>query len=322
VSSLAILHPGNLLGKELRETIGRGVAGLSWQEVRLLSTIDEEIGTLTEAGGAAAIVQRYEPGSLDGVTAAFFCGPIGANRAALAEVPPEVTVVVLSPDATPADGHPVVAGINARPSGAANGGTRVLLSPHPAVILLAHMLHPLAAFAPREAVATVIQPASLHDDPGIEELFEQTRQIVTMTSRRRSPVFGAQLAFNLLPVERAEERAATIVSSLAAVMPAALPLSVQLVQGGIFHCLALSLHLRFAAATPNAQAVRKALAASPFVELAHDPRHLGPIDAAASDKVLAGATHRDERGLWIWATMDNLTRGGALNALEIAASVH
>ena len=319
MSNLAIIHPGNLLGKELRETLGRGVTGPSWQEVRLLSTAEEEIGTLTEAGGAAAIVQRYEPGSLDGVSVAFFCGPIAANQAALAELPPDVTAVVLSPDATLADGHPVVAGINARPSG--GGAAEVLVSPHPAVVLLAHLLHPLAEFAPREAVATVVQPASLHDDPGIDELFEQTRQIIAMTPRRRSQVFGAQLAFNLLPAAGAEDTAANVAAALAAVLPAPPPLSLQLVQGGIFHCLAISLHLR-CAASPTAQAVRKALAASPFVELAHDPRHLGPIDAAASDKVLLGAVRKDERGVWIWAAMDNLTRGGAVNALEIAASVH
>ncbi len=76
------------------------------------------------------------------------------------------------------------------------------------------------------------------------------------------------------------------------------------------------------ATAPSAPAARKALTASPFVEAAEDPRHLGPVDAAASDKVLLGATRKDEDGIWIWAAMDNLTRGGAINALEIAAAVH
>jgi aspartate-semialdehyde dehydrogenase len=321
MSVLAIVHPINLLGKELREALDRGVTGPSWQEVRLLSTLEHEIGTLTEAGGTPALVQRYEPGSLDGVALAFFCGPIAANRPLLAELPLEVTAVLLSPDATPADGHPVVSGINSRPSAAGNGGPSVLLSPHPAAVLLAHLLYPLAAFEPREAVATVVLPASLHDEAGLEELFEQTRQIVAMTARRRSQVFGAQLAFNLLPAPHGDQAAASVAAVLAAVLPAPVPLSIQLVQGGVFHCLTLSLYVRCATA-PSAQAVRKALTASPFVEAAEDPRHLGPIDAAASDKVLLGATRKDEDGIWIWAVMDNLTRGGAINALEIAAAVH
>jgi len=321
MSVLAIVHPINLLGKELRETLDRGVTGPSWQEVRLLSTLEHEIGTLTEAGGTAALVQRYEPGSLDGATLAFFCGPIAANRPLLSELPLEITAVVVSPDATLADGYPVVSGINSRPSTAGNGGPSVLLSPHPAAVLLAHLLYPLAAFEPQEAVATVVLPASLHDEAGLEELFEQTRQIVAMTARRRSQLFGAQLAFNLLPAAHGDQAAASVAAALAAVLPAPVPLSIQLVQGGVFHCLTLSLYVRCATA-PSAQAVRKALTASPFVEAAEDPRHLGPVDAAASDKVVLGTARKDEDGIWIWAVMDNLTRGGAINALEIAAAVH
>jgi aspartate-semialdehyde dehydrogenase len=316
VTTLAIVHPTNLLGKEVRETLGRGVDGLSWTEVLLLSTLDEEVGTLTEIGGAAAVVQRYEPGSLDSVSAAFFCGPIAANRPLLAALPPEVTAVVVSPDATLADGYPVVAGINARPA-----ASQVLLSPHPAAVMLAHLLQPLAPFAVQEAVATVVQPASMFDTAGIDELFEQTRQILTMTPRKKTPIFGAQLAFNLMPAAGAAERAAEVTGALGAVLKPPPPLAVELVQGGVFHCLTASLYLR-TAAPPDAKALRKAILDSPYVEAAGDARHLGPIDAAASDKLLLGATSVRGSGVWVWAAMDNLTRGGALNALEIATAVH
>jgi aspartate-semialdehyde dehydrogenase len=318
MTTLAIVHPTTLLGKELRECLGRGNASIPWQELRLLSTLEEEVGTLTDAGDAAALVQRYEPGSLDKVSAAFFCGPAAANRPLLAELPAEVTAVLLSPDAGVADGYPVVAGINSRPGGTAN----VLLSPHPAVVLLAHLLQPLAAACdPRQVAATVIQPASTFDEPGVEELFEQTRQIVAMTERRPAAVFGAQLAFNLLPAMRANEAAADIAAALAAVLPEAPPLAVQLLQGGVFHGLAVSLHLR-ADNAPSLPALRKALLASPYVAAAGDAAHLGPIDAAASDKILLGPLRKDEQGIWIWAVVDNLTRGGALNAIEIAAAVN
>ena len=318
MTTLAIVHPTTLLGKELRENLGRHNASLPWQEIRLLSANEQEVGTLTDAGAAAAIVQRYEAGSLDGVAAVFFCGPAAATRPLLAEVPAPATAVVLATDAGVEDGYPVVAGINSRPGSGAN----ILLSPHPAVVLLAHLLHPLTAVCtPRQVTATVIQPASILDEPGVEELFEQTRQIVAMTERRRSSVFGAQLAFNLLPAARATDAGAGIVAALAAVLPAAPPLAVQLLQGGVFHGLAVSLHLR-ADGAPSVTALRKALAASPYVAVAGDAGHLGPIDAAASDKVLLGPLRSDEQGIWIWAVVDNLTRGGALNAIEIAAAVN
>jgi aspartate-semialdehyde dehydrogenase len=309
MSSIAILHPSNLVGKELREALEGRLK--QWRDIRLLSTDPEEVGTLTEAMGAAAIVQRYEPDSLEGISTVFFCGPIEANRPLFGDVPAGAVAVVLSPEATPDDGVPVVAGVG---SEAARSGGR-LLSPHPAVVLLAHLLHPLRSFQPVDLVATVIQPASAQGDPGIQELFEQTREIVAMISRSPTPVYGAQLSFNLLPTALDGLPLSDLVQKVVPEMP---PVPLQVLQGGIFHGLAVSLHARFGG-KPTPQAIRKALAASPHVKIADDPGHLGPIDSATSDKVLLGTIRQDVAGgFWFWAVMDNLTRGTALNAVEIA----
>ena len=308
MSAIAIVHPVNLLGKELAGTLeGRA---RQWQEIRLLSTLAEEIGTLTEVAGAAAIVQRYEPDSFDGVSTVYFCGPVAANRPLFADLPAGTTAVVLSPDATPEDGPPIVAGVNLE---AARPG-RMLVSPHPAVILLAHLLHPLRDLHPESLVATVIQPASMSGNPGLEELFEQTRQIVAMTARRPTPVFGTQLSFNLLPTTA---DALPLAETLRAVLGEPPQVVLQVVQGGIFHCLSVSLHVRLAG-SPGTSSLRKALAGHRYLEVADRPRLLGPIDAAASDKVIFGSVRKDAAGgFWLWAVMDNLTRGGALNAVEI-----
>jgi aspartate-semialdehyde dehydrogenase len=309
VSAIAIVHPTNLLGKELTETLEN--RGPRWTDIRLLSTREDEIGNLTEVAGAAALVQRYEPDSLDGIRVAFFCGPVEHNRPVLEKLPPETTAVVLSPDADASDGVPVVAGVNT--PAACSGG--VLLSPHPAVVLLAHLLHPLRELAPESAVATLIQPASMRDDPGIEELFEQTRQIVAMIQRRPTPVFGAQLSFNLLPTPLPAD---PVAAQLHAVLGGPPPVSLQILQGGIFHSLSASVYVRLGG-NPGLQAVRRALGEHLYLEVADKPRHLGPIDAAASEKVIFGTVRRDEAGgFWLWAVMDNLTRGGVLNAVEIA----
>jgi aspartate-semialdehyde dehydrogenase len=309
VSAIAIVHPMGLLGKELRETLERlpAVGG----DVRLLSNHEDEIGTLTEVAGAAAMVSRYEPEKLQEVATAFLCGTMEDNRPILGEVPAGTTVVLLSLDATAGDGQPVVAGVNDE----AAGGHRVLLSPHPGVVLLAHLLHALRGLQVEEAVATLVQPASMRDDAGLEELFEQTRQIVAMTRRTPTPVFGAQLSFNLLPVPLPAD---PVAAQLQAVLPG-MPLALQILQGGVFHSLSASLYVR-CAGSPTAQAIRKALADHPHLEVADKPKHLGPIDAAASDKVIYGNVRKDEAsgGFWLWAVMDNLTRGGALNAIEIA----
>lgn len=312
MSAIAIVHPSNLLGKELLETLE--ARARQWQDVRLLSPDEDEIGNLADVAGAAGFVQRYEPDNLSGVTTVYFCGPIADTRPLFKDLPADATAVVLSPDATLEDGVPVVAGVN--PEAARPG--QVLLSPHPAVVLLAHLLHPLRDLAPESIVATVIQPASMFGNPGLEELFEQTRQIVAMTQRGPSPVFGAQLSFNLLPTTA---DALPLTEMLQAVLGEQPPVAVQMVQGGVFHCLAASLHLRLKGSA-GAPTLRKAFAGHPYLEVADQPKRLGPIDAAASEKVIFGTIRKDSTGgFWLWAVMDNLTRGGALNAVEIVEAL-
>jgi aspartate-semialdehyde dehydrogenase len=315
VTAIAILHPMNLLGKELRETLER-LPRIS--DIRLLSTREDEIGTLTEVAGSAALVTRYEPEGLKGVGVAFFCGSMAENRPILAEMPAETVAILLSFDATLEDGHPVVAGVNTEEA----PGHRVLLSPHPGAVLLAHLLHPLREFAISEAVATLVQPASMRDEAGIEELFEQTRQIVAMTRRQPTPVFGAQLSFNLLPTPLPADPVAAQLGAVLAGSPPLSPVALQILQGAVFHSVSASLYVR-CSGDPSVQAIRKALAGHAHLEAADKPRLLGPIDAAASDKVFYGSVRKDEAGggFWLWAVMDNLTRGGALNAIEIAEAV-
>ena len=322
MSRAALLQPLTLLGKELRDTLG---ARPLFDDVRLLSTRDDEVGNLTDIGQAAAFVARLDADALENVDVVLCCGTAAETRAALPLLHAGTTAVILSPDATVDDGRPVVAGVNAA---AVRRGER-LLSPHPAVVVLAHLLAPLRALAVEEAVATVVLPASMHGDPGIDELFEQTRQILTMSQRRPSPVFGAQLAFNLLPVRSEPGPAEPLAAQLRAVLGGEPPVSLQLLQGGVFHSLAASVHVRCARRV-DAKALRKTLGQHPFVELARKPNHLGPIDAAAHDKVLVGAVQEDSLApnipddpgapgsYWLWAMMDNLTRGGALNALALA----
>jgi aspartate-semialdehyde dehydrogenase len=315
LTAFAVLHPTNLQGKELRETIE--ARHRDWTDVRLLSTLEAEIGTLTEVAGAAALVNRYEPEALKGVDVAFFCGTAEESRPILAELPAESTAILLSPDATLDDGVPVVAGVN---SEAARGG-RVLVSPHPAAVILAHLLFPLRRFAPTEAVATLIQPASMKGQPGLEELFENSRQILSMTPRTGTPVFGTQLAFNVLPAATAGVAVEAVGDQLHTVLAGAPPVALQILQGAVFHGIAASVLVR-CPSNPTLAAFRKALTANPVLEAAVKPRLLGPVDAAASDKVILGSLRKDDTGaFWLWAVMDNLTRGTTLNALEIAEAV-
>jgi aspartate-semialdehyde dehydrogenase len=68
----------------------------------------------------------------------------------------------------------------------------------------------------------------------------------------------------------------------------------------------------------SAADARDALSAAPHVRLADVPT---PGEAAGEDEVLVGRIRRDpttERGLALWVVCDNLRKGAALNAIQIA----
>lgn len=315
MTRLALLHPSSLLGSEVRETLGRRRE--LWQEVRLLTDDEEEAGTLTDVAGAAAMVTALEAGDLDRVDVAFFCGGIEKSRPLIAALPASATPIILSPDAAPGDGEAVVAGVNLE---SARAGAP-LVSPHPGAVLLAHLLHPLRDLRPARASATLLQPASALTRAALDEVFEQTRGILRFDPKASRQVFGTQVAFNAIPSPTSAEQ---LVPHLRAVLdPPPEELAVQVLQTGVFHSFGASLHVVLAE-DPGPEEVRRALAKHPFNDLAVDPELLGMIDAAARDEVLVGPVEPDPGcggAYWIWAVMDNLTCGGAGNAVRILEAI-
>jgi aspartate-semialdehyde dehydrogenase len=311
---VAVVHPTSLLARELRERLESRPDLCT--ELRLLSDDEEEIGALTESAGGAAFVGRLNADSFDGVDLAFVCGGPSDGSPALRLLPVDLPAVLLGPDTGESDVRPAVAGV----APAAWAGLDRLASPHPAAVALALLVDALAPLEPKRAAATIVLPVSELGEAGIDELFGQTRAILAFDGKASRPKrYAAQIAFNLLPAAAdadAVERAAR------AALARDLDLGVQLVQGGIFHGVAVSLRVELGAEA-DVQAVRRQLGHGAGVALARDPAKVGPVAVAGDEQVLVGAVRADGAAgaFWIWAVMDNLVRGGALNALELGAAL-
>ncbi len=308
--SIVIVHPTSLVGKELRERL-EARPDLC-RELRLVSADEEEVGKLTESAGGAAFVGRLDLDSFAGADLVFFCGGIESDRQALALLPERVPAIVLSRGAGEGDGVAAVAGV--RPD--AILGLDRLVSPHPAAVALALLLDPLAGLDPRRAEATVLASVSTAEDGALDELFEQTRGILAFAGHPKHRIFPTQIAFNLLP---APDDPGEVAKAARRILAADYPLSVQIVQAGVFHGLALSLYLEVDPKATVAE-VRRRLVRSPAASSFRDPRKLGPVAAAGEESLLIGDVRAAETpgGFWIWAVMDNLLRGGALNAVALA----
>jgi aspartate-semialdehyde dehydrogenase len=180
----------------------------------------------------------------------------------------------------------------------------------------------------RSAVVTTLQAVSGAGKPGIDELESQ----VAAAERGEKPVakiFAAPIAYNVVPLcetfrddgYSTEEVKLLFETRKIFSMP---DLDVTMT------CVRVPVPVGHAATVLveterplSPEAARAALAAFPGVRVVDDPPHNGfptPADVAGSDDVLVGRVRQDlnSNRLWLWEVSDNLRKGAATNAVQIA----
>ena len=200
-------------------------------------------------------------------------------------------------------------------------------SAHPAATVLALLaLRTATAGKVQRFVATVFEPASEHGQKGMDELHEQTVNLLSFQDLPKN-VFDAQVAFNMLA--RYGPRSSPSLDSVSQkilkhykrIAPAALDPSVLVVQAPIFHGHAFSIYLEMEKAVPLADFAR-ALTGD-HIALASSPEEVPNNVSAAGQGDILLALARDanrENGVWLWAASDNL-RVAALTAVECAETL-
>lgn len=208
------------------------------------------------------------------------------------------------------------------------GGRALVVSAHPATLMLSLLLLRLAArFEIRTAVAHVFSPAANLGPRAVEELQRQTLNLLSFQKIPRA-VFGSQLAFNLLPRLGGSAASAfgglegRIRGELRRCLAGRAPLpAVRLLQAPVFYSMAVSLYVETAATTTSASAGR-ALAGERVRVRRPADRAPSQVEATGSAEILIDSIVAESArpaGLWIWAAADNL-RLAAQNAVEIAES--
>jgi aspartate-semialdehyde dehydrogenase len=201
---IVIAGASSLLGSEVKAVLEESRFA-AWN----LRLVDEEIavGTLTEAGGEATLIQRVEEDTFHGARYVFLTGSaefakecLAPAREAGATILDFSRVTLSDPDATP--WFPKIEHLSGR-SVAKNSKTFCVFSAAgTAVSSLALVLRRAGL---QRLSAVVFQPVSEAGREGIEELETQTSQLLSFQSVGHA-VFGAQAAFNLLPKFGEESR--------------------------------------------------------------------------------------------------------------------
>jgi aspartate-semialdehyde dehydrogenase len=206
----------------------------------------------------------------------------------------------------------------------------IIANPNCTTILLCLALQPLNALQPlRRVVVSTYQSASGAGARAMEEVKQQAQAILNgQTPPTES--FPYPLAFNLFPhntklnAEGYCEEEMKMVNETRKIMGLdALQLSATCIRVPVLRAHAESVNMEFAAPI-DLDAARSAIAHAPGVKLVEDwdknyfPM---PIDASGEDDVLVGRIRRDishPNGLELWLCGDQIRKGAALNAVQIA----
>jgi aspartate-semialdehyde dehydrogenase len=199
---------------------------------------------------------------------------------------------------------------------------------HPVSVVLALLvLRAQKAGTVRRVIATVLEPASEHGQKGMDELHEQTVNLLSFQELPKA-VFDTQVAFNLAAgygpnsqptLQSIEQRILKHYQHIAG--KDALRPSLRLVQAPIFHGHAFSLYLEMEQAVAIGD-LSQALAGEHVTVARQVEESPSNVNAAGQGDVLLSVARDDNHksGVWIWAAADNL-RIAAATAVECAETM-
>ncbi|HXV20413.1 MAG TPA: aspartate-semialdehyde dehydrogenase [Desulfuromonadales bacterium] len=300
------------------------------QSLRLLASERSE-GNFLEFAGEAIMVQKLTRDSFAGIDIALFAAggerstafcPIAAAAGAVCidnssawRMDPEVPLVV--PEVNPGD-----------ISGYARKG--IIANPNCSTIQMVVALKPLHDAARiKRVVVSSYQAVSGTGQKAIEELRIQTGELLNGRPAD-CKVYPHQIAFNCLPhidvfmdngYTREEMKLVNETRKIMgddSIMVTATTVRVPVFYG---HSEAVNVETE---KKISAALARDLLAAAPGVQLVDDVRnevYPMPIDAAGQDLIMVGRIREDEsiaNGLNLWVVADNLRKGAATNAVQIA----
>jgi aspartate-semialdehyde dehydrogenase len=290
--------------------------------------VKEEYGKITEFRGEARMVHPLDKDSIVHSDLVFLAADRRTNReyGSLA-AKNKYLAVDLSETFNEHKNVPlVVAGVNhdthlrRRPSLVAN--------PHAVTIILAHLFYVLLKKVKiKKAVCFILQPVSAFDEPGITELANQSFAVLSSASVPKS-IFKDQIAFNLLSHTEAMDKNGfssvekQILSETRRVLGLPdFPLSLSVIQAPVFHTYSVMIHLETESRI-GIEALGNLFKKSDYFQVS-PPSPSCPVSSvlvAGKDHIFIGQIKKEKGSpgkFWIWAVADNLTRGSALNAIEI-----
>jgi len=323
---VAIVGATGLVGQEFIKVLGQRNFPMS--SLQLFAS-DRSAGRRLTVDDEEIEVRETTPQSFDEIDIALFSAgseishhfaPIAAQSGAVVidnsaafRMEPDVPLVVPEVNADDIKNH-----------------SGIIANPNCSTIQLVVALYPLHRVNPiKRFIVDSYQAVSGTGAAALEELSEQARAV--LEGRSVVPhVYPHQIAFNILPEidlfldnGYSKEEWKVVEESRKIMHDENIAISATCVRVPVFIGHSEAIHIEFSEPM-SPDTARRILAEAPGVRVLDDPNislYPQPWSVAGSDEVFVGRIRRDasnDRGLVIWVVADNLRKGAALNAIQIA----
>jgi aspartate-semialdehyde dehydrogenase len=328
VYKIAIAGASTLVGRELKDALSESpLAAANY----VLLDEEEAEGKLDQVGDEITFVQAIAPDAFERIDFTFFCGSEDLTRMHWRNaLRAGSTVLDLSGALDQEAGVVVRAPLLGSEAATVDLFTPAVVPAHPAALALALVMERLQRAAPvRIAFATLLQPASEFGRAALDELHQQTVNLLSFQGLPRN-LYDAQAAYNLLAgLGEAAKASLSAVDARVRRHYAALSagrwpaLALQVVHAPVFHGHAFSIAIELERPVELA-ALEEAMSGGRVDLVLEDTDSPSNLAATGQDDVLVRL--RPEQGarnssqvsrLWLWAASDNL-RLQAQNAVACA----
>jgi len=205
----------------------------------------------------------------------------------------------------------------------------IIANPNCSTAQMVVALQPLheAATIKRVVVATY-QSVSGAGKAGMDELFEQTRAVFVGDPKVPSK-FTKQIAFNVIPhidvfmPDGQTKEEWKMVAETAKIMGQDIKVAATCVRVPVFvgHSEAISIEFERPLSAAQAQAILREAPGVMLVDKREDGGYITPLECVGEYATYVSRVRKDptvEHGLQLWCVSDNLRKGAALNAVQIA----
>jgi len=208
----------------------------------------------------------------------------------------------------------------------------IVANPNCSTAQLVVVLKPLHdLFTVRRVVVSTYQSVSGAGSEAMDELFRQTRAVFVADPIEVSQ-FPKQIAFNVIPhidvfldsgVTKEEWKMAVETQKI---LDPDIQLTATCVRVPVFvgHSEAVNIEFEKPVTAEKARAALRAAPGILVVDKREDGGYVTPIECAGEDATFVSRIRKDptvENGLNLWIVSDNLRKGAALNAVQIAESL-